>query len=151
MRILKFVAIAAIAVGLTACGGKKSSDADSEPVVEQTEIEEAEEPEEEIILVEEEPEEEPEEAAPVSQSSSSSQDWDALLDSYEEYVNKYIEFYKKAQNGDMSAMTEYASMMQKAQDYANKLENARGEISAAQLARFQKIQAKMLEAVQNMR
>ena len=98
-----------------------------------------------------EPEEEPEEAAPVRQASSSSQDWDALLDSYEEYVNKYIEFMKKAQAGDMSALSEYPAMMQKAQDYANKLENAKGEISAAQLARFQKIQAKMLEAVQNMK
>lgn len=37
-------------------------------------------------------------------SSSSSQDWDALLDSYGRYVDKYISLMKKDSKGDMSAM-----------------------------------------------
>ena len=153
MRILKLFAIATIAVGLAACSGKKSSDVESEPVVEQTEIEEAEEPEEEetTLVAEEEIEEEEVEVAPTHQTSSSSEDWDALLNSYEEYVDKYIAFLKKAKAGDMSALAEYPALMQKAQEYADKLEKAKGdELTPAQMTRFNKIQMKMLEAAQQM-
>ena len=51
-------------------------------------------------------------------------------------------------NGDMSAMNEYASMLEKAQSFSNKLEKAGSDLSAAQIARMNKINNKMLNAMQ---
>lgn len=87
----------------------------------------------------------------VSSSSSSSQDWDAMLDSYEEYVDNYISLLKKAANGDKSAMAEYPALMKKAQEFGNEMRNAQGSMSASQLARYTKISTKMLKAAQEMR
>ena len=81
-------------------------------------------------------------------SSASSQDWDAMLDSYEEYVDKYISLLKKAGEGDMTAMTEYPALMSKAQEFCDKMENAKGSMSASQLVRYTKITEKMLKAAQ---
>ena len=87
----------------------------------------------------------------ISSSSSGSEDWDALLDSYEEYVDKYISYLKKASKGDMTALSEYPSMMEKAQEFSNKMKNARSDMSAAQWAKYNKITMKMLEAAQQMK
>ena len=84
-------------------------------------------------------------------SSASSQDWDAMLDSYEEYVDNYISLLKKAANGDRSAMAEYPALMKKAQEFGNEMKNAQGSMSASQLARYTKISTKMLKAAQEMR
>lgn len=86
-----------------------------------------------------------------SSSSSGSQDWDALLNSYEQYVNKYISYMKKASNGDMSAMADAPALMSKAQDVASKMEGAKGEMSASQWARYTRILAKLNKAAMEMR
>lgn len=86
-----------------------------------------------------------------SSSSSGSQDWNALLNSYEQYVDKYISFAKKAANGDMSAMSEYPALMEKAREFSNKLSGAQGEMSASQWARYMKITSKMTQAAAAMR
>lgn len=87
----------------------------------------------------------------VSSSSTSSQDWDAMLDSYEECVDSYISLLKKASNGDMTAMEEYPALMNKAQELSDEMQNAQGSMSASQLARYSRISAKMLKAAQEMR
>ena len=79
-------------------------------------------------------------------SSKNSTNWDKVLDEYESYVNQYIVLMKKAQNGDMSAMNEYAKMLEKAQSFADKLENADDAMTPAQMARYTKITAKMTQA-----
>ena len=81
-------------------------------------------------------------------SSASSQDWDAMLDSYEEYVDKYISLLKKAAEGDRTAITEYPALMSKAQEFCDKMENDKGSMSASQLVRYTKITEKMLKAAQ---
>jgi len=81
-------------------------------------------------------------------SSSGSEDWDSVLDSYERYVDKYIALMKKAKAGDASAMTEYPSLMEEAQEYGDKLQNASGSLSPSQIARYQRINNKMLRAAQ---
>lgn len=83
-------------------------------------------------------------------SESGSEDWDALLDSYDSFVTKYISFMKKAAKGDASAMAEYPSLMEKVQEYSNRISGAQGEMSASQWARYMKITSKMTTAVQNM-
>lgn len=85
-----------------------------------------------------------------SSSSSGSQDWDALLNSYEQYVDKYISYMKKAAKGDMSALSEYPALMEKAQEFSEKMENAQGDMSASQWARYMKITNKMTQAAANM-
>lgn len=85
-----------------------------------------------------------------SSSSSGSQDWDALLNSYEQYVDKYISYMKKAAKGDMSALSEYPALMEKAQEFSSKMEGAKGDMSASQWARYIKITNKMTQAVANM-
>lgn len=83
-------------------------------------------------------------------SSSDSQDWDALLNSYEQYVDKSISYIKKAAKGDMTALAEYPSLMKKAQEFSEKMEGARGDMSASQWARYMKITNKMAKAAQEM-
>lgn len=83
-------------------------------------------------------------------SESGSEDWDALLDSYNSYVTKYISFMKKAANGDASAMAEYPALMQKAQEYSEKMSGAQRDMSASQWARYMKITNKLTAAAQNM-
>jgi len=85
-----------------------------------------------------------------SDISNSSEDWDAILNSYEQFINKYISLLKKAQNGDMSAMTEYTEYMEKATDLAEKLENADDELTPAQAAKFVKLQTKLANAAVNL-
>lgn len=89
----------------------------------------------------------PVEPEPSEDVSLSSSDIDAMLDSYDDYTDKYIEFYKKAMNGDAAAMSEYPALMEKAEDFANKLEEAEGDLTAEQLARMMEIQQKMLGAM----
>ena len=83
-----------------------------------------------------------------SDAVGSSSDWDSVLDEYEDYVDQYVKLYKKAMAGDMSAMAEYAGMLEKAQSLFSKLENAQGEMTAAQISRMNKIQMKMVNAMQ---
>ncbi len=83
-------------------------------------------------------------------SSSDSEDWDELLDSYEEYVDKYISYLKKASKGDMDALSEYPALLEKAQEFSDKMKNAQNNMSASQWAKYNKITMKLLEAAQNM-
>jgi len=82
----------------------------------------------------------------VAESSSSSTDWDELLDDYEEYTDAYIRLYKKAMNGDMNALTEYAEMLEKAESVYDKMDGA-GDMTTAQINRMNKIHQKLLKAM----
>ena len=107
-------------------------------------------------------EEAPEQEAYVSETTSSASDddsesessttssgdssWDELLVSYEKYIDQYITFLKKANAGDVSAMSQYPSMMAKAADLQEKIMNASDDLSIAQMNKFNKLQAKMINA-----
>lgn len=82
-----------------------------------------------------------------SGASYSSTDIDAMLDSYDDYTDEYITFYKKAMNGDAAALSEYPALMEKAQEFADKLEAAEGDLNGDQLARMMEIQQKMMSAM----
>lgn len=96
------------------------------------------------IETEEEAEEE------TSTTSTASNDFDEVLDSYEEYVDQYVSYMKKAANGDMSALTEYPALMEKAQEVSKKLEDSKDEMSAAQASRYMQITNKMTAAATQM-
>ncbi len=100
-----------------------------------TEVVEVVDPASETLAVSAEAETEP--------SSSQSNNWDALLDEYEDYMTQAVKMAKKAQSGDMSVMTEYASLLEKAQSLQNKLESAENDMTPAQVARLNKIATKL--------
>ena len=81
-------------------------------------------------------------------TSTSDTDFDEFLTAYENYINKYIAIMQKAKNGDYSAMTEAATLMQDAQEYGEKLQKMSGSLTPTQLAKFQKLQQKLLSAAQ---
>ncbi|MBO4874337.1 MAG: hypothetical protein J5542_03405 [Bacteroidales bacterium] len=74
-------------------------------------------------------------------------DWDAILDDYEKYVDDYVALYKKAMNGDMDALSEYASVLEDAQNLSNKLAKGQGSMTSAQVSRYTKITQKMANAM----
>lgn len=79
-------------------------------------------------------------------NSNSSKKWDAVLDSYEQYIDKYIKVLKKVNAGDMNAYSEMADLMEKCEELSEQIDDAEDEMSVAQMARFQKIAAKMATA-----
>lgn len=103
------------------------------------------------LLEEEEEDDDDDDDDDLHLSSSKSEDWDALLKSYEQYVDKYITYVKKAAKGDMSALKEYPSLMQKAEEFGDKMENAQDDMSASQWAKYMKITQKMLSAANDIK
>ena len=79
-----------------------------------------------------------------------SEDWDAVLTSYEEYVDQYISFAKKAAKGDLTALAKYPSLMEKAEELSDKLDHAEDEMTAAQVARYHKITRKLANAAEEL-
>ena len=85
-----------------------------------------------------------------SASSSSSADWDAVLDSYERNVDRYVAVMQKVAKGDLTALAESASLLSEAQELSDKLSKAKGSMSDAQTSRYMKILKKMTDAAQSM-
>ena len=79
-----------------------------------------------------------------------SSDWNKVLDEFEKYVDQYIKTLKKAKSGDVSAMTEYVELAEKAQKLSEKIENAEDEMTAAQTQRYLKILKKMTAAMSDL-
>ncbi len=89
-------------------------------------------------------------ASSSARSSRGSTDFDEWLTEYENYVNKYISLLKKAKAGDMEAMSEYASMMESAQELSSKIGNVSSDLTASQVARYQRINNKLMKAAQEL-
>lgn len=83
-------------------------------------------------------------------SDTDTPDWNELLDSYEQYVDKYISYVKKAAKGDMDALAEYPSLMEKAQEFSEKMEGAQSKMSESQWGRYIKITNKMTKTLQEL-
>ena len=146
IKNLQLAIVATIALSLVSCGNKTEKETSLDEVT--TEYETLSPETQEII---DEPTEEiSEEPENIVSTSKESNDIDAYLKSYDEYVDQYIKFMKKAKDGDVSAMTEYAESMEKATDLSEKMEKAESEMTSAQMAKFLKIQAKLTQAAANM-
>lgn len=83
-------------------------------------------------------------------ASTGDENWDVMLDDYEEYVDEYLKFYKKAMKGDANALSEYPALMEKATNLQNSMTEAQNDnkLSVEQYERMMKIQMKMLKAAQ---
>ena len=84
-----------------------------------------------------------------SSSSRGSSSVDAMLDSYDRYVTNYISYLKKAANGDVTAIAEYTKLAREAEDLSRRIEACEGEMSAAQLERYERITMRMAQAAQD--
>ena len=80
-------------------------------------------------------------------SENASSEVEELLDSYEEYVDNYIAYFEKASKGDMSALSEYSKLMEKAQDLGRKLDNCKDDMTPSQISRYTEISLKMLSSM----
>ena len=85
-----------------------------------------------------------------NKKSVGNEDWDELLKDYDNYMKQYVKLMKKANEGDMSAMTEYISFMEKANEVSTKISAAGNDISVSQLAEFNKIQLKYATKIANL-
>jgi len=87
-----------------------------------------------------------------SKLSEGGKDWDKMLDDYEEYVDEYIKFYKKAIEGDLSALSLYSSIMEKATKLQTSMLDAQNndELNIMQIQRMIEIQLKMSTAILEM-
>ena len=74
---------------------------------------------------------------------------DEMINSYDKYVDKYIATMKKVKAGDVTAMAEYADLLKQAQDLQKKIEKVKGQMSDAQLAKYQKVVNKLANAMEN--
>lgn len=83
----------------------------------------------------------------TSISGGSSSNWDSLLEQYEKCVNQCISLYKKMQNGDSAAMTEYMKYLEDVQKLAEKLEGASNDMTMEQANKFVEIQKKLINAI----
>ncbi|MBW3020949.1 hypothetical protein KY334_06645 [Candidatus Woesearchaeota archaeon] len=81
--------------------------------------------------------------------NNSSTNFNELLTSYESYIDQYIRLFKKARNNDLSALSEYPSMMEKANDLQQKIEAVKGQLTQDQLNKFIKLQQKLMNAASN--
>ncbi len=82
-------------------------------------------------------------------SSNKDNNWDKLLNNYDNYVTEYVKLYKKAMEGDASALQDYPNLMAKAEELQNSLVEAQNSnsLNSSQLKRMMKIQNKMLNAM----
>lgn len=73
-----------------------------------------------------------------------------LLDEYEAYVDELIEFIRKMDKDDPTAMANYFKVMQKAMSLSERLEKERSSLSTGDLERLIQIQQKMNNAIAEM-
>lgn len=145
MKIVNFLGVFAVVLALVSCGNSKTEREDSSNAALEMLDDAASQTEQVLDDASAETSYDEEES-----ESSDGEDWDSLLDSYEEYVDMYVSLLKKASAGDLSAVSEYTSYMSKAQEVSQKMADATSKLSPAQLSRFNKINQKMLQAAQNM-
>lgn len=83
--------------------------------------------------------------------SSGNEDWDEVLNAYEQFADGYIVFLRKVQKGDASALSSYTDYLSKATSFADKLNSASSSMTAAQISKFNKIQQKIIKAASNVK
>lgn len=85
---------------------------------------------------------------PDEDESSASDEWNEVLDGYEDYVDDYVAIIKKqkADPSDMTIMTEYQELMQKGTTWTTKMSEMSSDFGAEQVTRMLEIQSKLASA-----
>lgn len=78
----------------------------------------------------------------------SSEDIDALLDDYDDYMDDYLRLYKKIKSGDQTAVTDYNRLLEKVTELSEKLESTdTDKMSNEQIKRLNSISMRMGESL----
>lgn len=85
-------------------------------------------------------------ASSDTNSTASNASIDDMIKSYGDFIDQYVILMKKAKAGDASAMSDYAEMLQKAQDLQQKLTDVQGNMTPAQVGKLLKLEAKLTKA-----
>lgn len=73
--------------------------------------------------------------------------YDAFLDEYEKFWRTYMNFAKKMDQNNPSAMIEYAKLLKQYQSYSEKLERIKGNLSMSQLNRINKMNIELMQEI----
>lgn len=76
--------------------------------------------------------------------------WDEVISEYESFIDDYIKTMKKVKAGDYSVMSEYQSLMQKAESAGKKLQQNEGQLTKEQMKRYINLQTKLSNAAVEM-
>lgn len=86
-------------------------------------------------------------AAEVNEAAAPTVDIDGLLASYDKLVTTLSETAKQVKKKDLTAVAKFPQLLADAQNLQSQLEQAKNQMSENQLATFQKIVARMAQAV----
>ncbi len=70
------------------------------------------------------------------------ENWDKIIADYEKFTDNYLRLAKKANSGDVSALSEYTAAMEEAQRLSEQLESAGDILTPPQLSKFMEVQTK---------
>lgn len=84
----------------------------------------------------------------TSDESSASDEWNEVLDGYEDYVSDYVAIIKKQKEdpSDMTIMNEYLELMQKGTAWTTKMSEMSSDFGVEQVTRMLEIQSKLATA-----
>lgn len=151
MKKIYISVIITLIIGLVACNSNKKANnsSDFENGFETSLSDDSYDEEEDDVDEDEEWDDDEDEDDSIKSAESNqknTEDWDAVLDAYENYVDKYIAVLKKVSKGDVSAMAEYSDLMQKSTEFSEKIAKAENDMSSSQISRYMKITNKMAKA-----
>jgi flagellar biosynthesis chaperone FliJ len=134
MKTIKFISIIAIAtLVFCACGGKKEQQSTVVETTEQAQISSSSST-----------------TSSETTTSTTTKDWDSVLDQYETFVDDYVNALKKASKGDMSVYADMESLMEKAEELGDELDDVKNELTPSQAKRYMSILEKMTNAAADM-
>ena len=153
-KIFKYVMILCLLVAFIiymckSCGQSSEAEISPESTIEETSTNSTDAPQADTT-VETVAIEEPTTPIVEEKEASNNTQWDELLDEYEEFIDDYIACMKKANNGDLSAISEMTELMQEVQNLSDKLANASSDLTASQYARYSKLMQKLANAASNL-
>jgi 3-oxoacyl-ACP reductase-like protein len=78
-------------------------------------------------------------AAPAASGSN----YDQIINEYSAMIDQMIEMNKKIEAGDMSAMNNYQSLMQKSAKLSQDIQNVQGQLTPEQLSKYEQLMTKI--------
>jgi 3-oxoacyl-ACP reductase-like protein len=78
-------------------------------------------------------------AAPAASGAN----YDQIINDYSSMIDQMIEMNKKIEAGDMSAMNNYQSLMQKSAKLSQDIQNVQGQLTPEQLSKYEQLMTKI--------
>ena len=78
-------------------------------------------------------------AAPAASGAN----YDQIINEYSAMIDQMIEMNKKIEAGDMSAMNNYQSLMQKSAKITQDIQNVQGQLTPEQLSKYEQLLTKI--------